>query len=156
MDGVNGMANNNAVESGSQHGSSGRSTPSTSSAGVGGGGGGGGGNPNSQNSSGGGGANDSSPGKLFVGGLSWQTTQDKLRDYFSQFGAVTDVLVMKDPVTQVRRDLLLSDFPPTPLLDNNKPAALTASTGYQSWGGRNSNYEAAVSGLEAMINYTLV
>ena len=46
-------------------------------------------------------ASDNSPGKLFVGGLSWQTTQEKLRDYFSQFGTVTDVLVMKDPVTQV-------------------------------------------------------
>jgi hypothetical protein len=40
--------------------------------------------------------------KLFVGGLSWQTTPEKLRDYFSQFGPVTDVLVMKDPITQVR------------------------------------------------------
>jgi len=39
--------------------------------------------------------------KLFVGGLSWQTTPEKLRDYFSQFGSVTDVLVMKDPITQV-------------------------------------------------------
>jgi RNA recognition motif-containing protein len=46
-------------------------------------------------------SSDSSPGKLFVGGLSWQTTPDKLRDYFGQFGTVTDVLVMKDPVTQV-------------------------------------------------------
>jgi len=44
---------------------------------------------------------DSAPGKLFVGGLSWQTSQDKLREYFGQFGNVTDVLVMKDPITQV-------------------------------------------------------
>ena len=44
-----------------------------------------------------------SPGKLFVGGLSWQTTPDKLREYFVQFGSITDVLVMKDPVTQVRQ-----------------------------------------------------
>ncbi len=64
-------------EAGSQNGSSGsgRSTPSS----------------------------DCSPGKLFVGGLSWQTTPEKLREYFGQFGSVTDVLVMKDPVTQVRR-----------------------------------------------------
>ncbi|OXA52807.1 RNA-binding protein Musashi homolog 2 [Folsomia candida] len=41
--------------------------------------------------------------KLFVGGLSWQTTPEKLRDYFSQFGPVTDVLVMKDPITQRSR-----------------------------------------------------
>ena len=44
---------------------------------------------------------DSAPGKLFVGGLSWQTSQEKLREYFGQFGSVTDVLVMKDPITQV-------------------------------------------------------
>ena len=95
MDGVNSngpaTAGNNAVggaattnggsggneSGGSQNGSSsGRSTPSS----------------------------DSSPGKLFVGGLSWQTTPEKLREYFGQFGSVTDVLVMKDPVTQVSND----------------------------------------------------
>ena len=71
-----------------------------------------GGNPDSgsQNGSTGSGrstpSSDSSPGKLFVGGLSWQTTPDKLRDYFGQFGTVTDVLVMKDPVTQVRPFLI--------------------------------------------------
>ena len=48
---------------------------------------------------------DSAPGKLFVGGLSWQTNQDKLREYFGQFGNVTDVLVMKDPITQVSLSL---------------------------------------------------
>ncbi len=47
-------------------------------------------------------SNDSTPSKLFVGGLSWQTTTEKLRDYFSAYGTVTDVLIMKDPVTQVR------------------------------------------------------
>ena len=46
-------------------------------------------------------SSDSAPGKLFVGGLSWQTNQDRLREYFGQFGTVTDVLVMKDPITQV-------------------------------------------------------
>merc|ERR1719447_1561544 len=48
-------------------------------------------------------SSDSAPGKLFVGGLSWQTSQDKLREYFGQFGNVTDVLVMKDPITQRSR-----------------------------------------------------
>ena len=46
-------------------------------------------------------SSDSAPGKLFVGGLSWQTNQERLREYFGQFGTVTDVLVMKDPITQV-------------------------------------------------------
>lgn len=59
----------------SQGGSSGRSTPSS----------------------------DSAPGKLFVGGLSWQTNQEKLKEYFSQFGPVSDVLVMKDPISQRSR-----------------------------------------------------
>lgn len=44
---------------------------------------------------------DPAPGKLFVGGLSWQTSSEKLREYFGMFGNVTDVLIMKDPVTQV-------------------------------------------------------
>jgi len=64
-----------SADIGSQGESSGRSTPSS----------------------------DSAPGKLFVGGLSWQTNQERLREYFGQFGTVTDVLVMKDPITQRSR-----------------------------------------------------
>ena len=41
--------------------------------------------------------------KLFVGGLSWQTSADKLREYFGQYGTIIDVQVLKDPLTQVRR-----------------------------------------------------
>jgi len=37
--------------------------------------------------------------KLFVGGLSWQTEEDHLREYFSQFGAIDNVQIMKDPFT---------------------------------------------------------
>ncbi|MCL4123057.1 UNVERIFIED_CONTAM: hypothetical protein GTU68_054978 [Idotea baltica] len=40
---------------------------------------------------------------MFVGGLSWQTTAEKLRDYFGAYGIVKDVLIMKDPVTQRSR-----------------------------------------------------
>jgi len=37
--------------------------------------------------------------KLYVGNLSWSTTDDSLRDAFSQFGNVVDSIVMKDRET---------------------------------------------------------
>nr|XP_036674229.1 poly(U)-binding-splicing factor PUF60-B isoform X2 [Drosophila suzukii] len=77
-----GQNNGQAAMGGSnKSGSSGRSTPSLS----------------------GGSGSDPAPGKLFVGGLSWQTSSDKLKEYFNMFGTVTDVLIMKDPVTQRSR-----------------------------------------------------
>ncbi|XP_072839788.2 RNA-binding protein Musashi homolog 1 isoform X5 [Pogona vitticeps] len=41
--------------------------------------------------------------KMFIGGLSWQTTQEGLREYFSQFGEVKECLVMRDPLTKRSR-----------------------------------------------------
>ncbi|XP_055937355.1 heterogeneous nuclear ribonucleoprotein 27C-like [Argiope bruennichi] len=38
-------------------------------------------------------------GKLFVGGLSWETTKETLQNYFSQFGEVIDSVVMKNNET---------------------------------------------------------
>lgn len=37
--------------------------------------------------------------KLFVGGLSWDTTDATLRDFFSQVGAVTSASVINDKFT---------------------------------------------------------
>ncbi|KAJ4253766.1 Cinnamyl-alcohol dehydrogenase Flavonol reductase/cinnamoyl-CoA reductase [Fusarium torreyae] len=34
--------------------------------------------------------------KLYVGNLSWNTTDDTLRDTFSQFGQVVDSIIMRD------------------------------------------------------------
>ncbi|KAE8382828.1 hypothetical protein BDV26DRAFT_288133 [Aspergillus bertholletiae] len=34
--------------------------------------------------------------KLFIGGLAWHTTDDSLREGFSQFGQVEDAVVVKD------------------------------------------------------------
>lgn len=42
---------------------------------------------------------DDEAGKLFVGGLSWETTQEKLKEYFSRFGEVIDCVVMKNTAT---------------------------------------------------------
>ena len=44
--------------------------------------------------------------KLFVGGLSWQTSADKLREYFGQYGTIIDVQVLKDPLTQVTNQVI--------------------------------------------------
>lgn len=38
--------------------------------------------------------------KLFVGGLSYSTTDESLREYFSRFGELVDCVVMKDPATK--------------------------------------------------------
>ncbi|KAK4191433.1 hypothetical protein QBC35DRAFT_13049 [Podospora australis] len=34
--------------------------------------------------------------KMFIGGLNWETTDESLRDYFSQFGEVIECTVMRD------------------------------------------------------------
>ncbi|KAK9891813.1 hypothetical protein WA026_016609 [Henosepilachna vigintioctopunctata] len=80
------------MNGGSHSGSSGRSTPNTS--------------------------NEPAPGKLFVGGLSWQTSSEKLREYFGMFGNVTDVLIMKDPVTQRSRGFGFITFSEPSSVDN--------------------------------------
>jgi len=41
--------------------------------------------------------------KIFIGGLSWQTAPEGLKEYFSKFGEITEVIVMKDPTTKRSR-----------------------------------------------------
>src|SRR2546429_5859541 len=36
---------------------------------------------------------------MFIGGLNWETTDDSLRRYFSQFGDVVECTVMRDGAT---------------------------------------------------------
>ena len=40
---------------------------------------------------------------MFIGGLSWQTTPESIREYFSVFGELAEVMVMKDPATRRSR-----------------------------------------------------
>ncbi|CAI7787088.1 unnamed protein product, partial [Closterium sp. NIES-53] len=42
---------------------------------------------------------DPDQGKLFIGGISWDTTEDRLRDYFQTYGEVREVVIMKDRTT---------------------------------------------------------
>ncbi|CAF1736481.1 BnaC09g20300D [Brassica napus] len=37
--------------------------------------------------------------KLFIGGISWETTEDRLREYFQSFGEVLEAVIMKDRAT---------------------------------------------------------
>lgn len=46
---------------------------------------------------------ESSGRKMFVGGLSWQTGPDGLRDHFGKFGQITEVMIMNDPATRRSR-----------------------------------------------------
>lgn len=39
---------------------------------------------------------DDIQGKIFIGGLSWQTTEATLRYYFEKFGELSDVALMID------------------------------------------------------------
>ncbi|KAG8585355.1 hypothetical protein GDO81_004992 [Engystomops pustulosus] len=41
--------------------------------------------------------------KLFIGGLSFETTDDSLRNHFEQWGTLTDCVVMRDPGTKRSR-----------------------------------------------------
>lgn len=42
---------------------------------------------------------ESDEGKLFIGGIAWDTTEGTLRDYFTQFGDVSQVVIMRDKTT---------------------------------------------------------
>ncbi|XP_076953374.1 heterogeneous nuclear ribonucleoprotein 1-like [Bidens hawaiensis] len=42
---------------------------------------------------------DSSAGKLFVGGIAWETSQASFSSYFSNYGEITDSVIMMDKVT---------------------------------------------------------
>ncbi|XP_063308431.1 heterogeneous nuclear ribonucleoproteins A2/B1 isoform X1 [Pelobates fuscus] len=41
--------------------------------------------------------------KLFIGGLSFETTEDSLRKYYEQWGKLTDCVVMRDPASKRSR-----------------------------------------------------
>ncbi|XP_052242116.1 RNA-binding protein Musashi homolog 2-like isoform X3 [Dreissena polymorpha] len=43
------------------------------------------------------------PGKMFIGGLSWQTTAEKLKEHFGNYGEIKESMVMKDPTTKRSR-----------------------------------------------------
>ncbi|KAK1305580.1 Heterogeneous nuclear ribonucleoprotein 1 [Acorus calamus] len=42
---------------------------------------------------------ESDLGKLFIGGISWDTNEDRLREYFKTYGEVVEAVIMKDRTT---------------------------------------------------------
>jgi RNA-binding protein Musashi len=42
---------------------------------------------------------DSDQGKLFIGGISWETTEEKLKEYFDNYGDVLQTVVMREKTT---------------------------------------------------------
>jgi len=41
--------------------------------------------------------------KLFLGGISWNTSEEALKEYFSKYGEVEDVMVMREKVSKKPR-----------------------------------------------------
>jgi RNA recognition motif-containing protein len=41
----------------------------------------------------------SDSGKLFIGGISWDTDEERLKGYFRSFGEVVEAVIMKDRTT---------------------------------------------------------
>ena len=44
-------------------------------------------------------SHDDVEGKIFVGGLSWQTSQESMRFHFEKFGELSDIAIMIDKRT---------------------------------------------------------
>lgn len=38
-------------------------------------------------------------GKIFLGGLTWQTTDEMLKSHFGKWGALNDVILMRNKIT---------------------------------------------------------
>ncbi|XP_022330223.2 uncharacterized protein LOC111128721 isoform X7 [Crassostrea virginica] len=70
-------------------------------------------------------------GKLFIGGLSWDTDQDSLLNYFSQYGEVIDCVVMKNQQTGKSRGFGFVTFNDAQCVDTVLSAAPHSIDGRQ-------------------------
>lgn len=60
---------------------------------------------------------DSDQGKLFIGGISWETSEDKLKDHFNSYGEVMHTVVMRDKITSKPRGFGFVVFADPSVLD---------------------------------------
>ncbi|KAM7360508.1 heterogeneous nuclear ribonucleoprotein A1-like 3 isoform 2-T2 [Cochliomyia hominivorax] len=55
--------------------------------------------------------------KMFLGGLSSNSTEESVRAFYSQFGEVTDVIIMRDPTTKRSRGFGFITFKDSTMVD---------------------------------------
>lgn len=60
---------------------------------------------------------DSDRGKIFIGGISWETTEEQIKEYFTAFGDVVEVVIMKDKITGRARGFGFVVFADPPVAD---------------------------------------
>lgn len=60
---------------------------------------------------------DSDQGKLFIGGISWETDEEKLKEYFQGYGEVLQAVVMRDKMTGKPRGFGFVVFSDPDILD---------------------------------------
>ncbi|CAA0825708.1 Heterogeneous nuclear ribonucleoprotein 1 [Striga hermonthica] len=60
---------------------------------------------------------DSDQGKLFIGGISWETTEEKLKEYFHGYGEVVQAVVMRDKISGKPRGFGFVVFSDPDILD---------------------------------------
>ncbi|KAJ7972611.1 Heterogeneous nuclear ribonucleoprotein 1 [Quillaja saponaria] len=60
---------------------------------------------------------DSDEGKLFIGGVAWDTTEETLREHFNQYGEVTQTVIMRDKTTGRPRGFAFVVFSDPSVLD---------------------------------------
>lgn len=62
-------------------------------------------------------AMDSDQGKLFIGGVSWETTEEKLKEHFENYGEVSQTVIMRDKNTGRPRGFAFVVFADPSILD---------------------------------------
>ncbi|KAM0831719.1 hypothetical protein ACQ4PT_065345 [Festuca glaucescens] len=56
-------------------------------------------------------------GKVFVGGVAWETTEEKFKKHFQKYGAITDSVIMKDKHTRMPRGFGFVTFSDPSVID---------------------------------------
>ncbi|CAL9061562.1 unnamed protein product [Musa banksii] len=59
----------------------------------------------------------SSAGKIFVGGVAWDTTEETFNEHFSKYGEITDSVIMKDKNTHMPRGFGFVTFADPSVID---------------------------------------